>query len=68
MFQRIREHCAVKGITRLDLPDLKLISASGAPLDLDLKQGMERLMWTAWRVQRLSPSSHADDTAARRRG
>jgi long-chain acyl-CoA synthetase len=43
MFQRIREHCALQGIARLDLPDLKLISASGAPLDLDLKEGIERL-------------------------
>ena len=43
MFQRIREHCALKGIARLDLPALKLISASGAPLDLDLKEGIERL-------------------------
>ena len=29
--------------TRLDLPHLKLISASGAPLDLALKEGTERL-------------------------
>ncbi|WP_254453316.1 class I adenylate-forming enzyme family protein [Siccirubricoccus sp. G192] len=43
MFQRIREHCATKGVTRLDLPDLALISASGAPLDLDLKEGIEQL-------------------------
>ena len=43
MFQRIREHCALEGIARLDLPDLKLISASGAPLDLALKEGIERL-------------------------
>jgi hypothetical protein len=28
----------------------------------------ESLMWTAWRVQRLSPSFYAADTAARRRG
>jgi acyl-CoA synthetase (AMP-forming)/AMP-acid ligase II len=43
MFQRIREHCALKGVARLDLPHLTLISASGAPLDLDLKAGTERL-------------------------
>jgi long-chain acyl-CoA synthetase len=43
MFQRIREHCALKDATRLNLPDLKLISASGAPLDLALKEGTERL-------------------------
>src|SRR3712207_8974166 len=43
MFQRIREHCASRGMTRLDLPDLKLIAASGAPLDPALKDGVERL-------------------------
>ena len=43
MFQRIREHCALKGISRLDLPHLRYLSASGAPLDLDLKDGIERL-------------------------
>jgi long-chain acyl-CoA synthetase len=43
MFQRIREHCALQGIARLDLPRLRLLSASGAPLDLDLKEGIERL-------------------------
>ena len=43
MFQRIREHCALTGVARLDLPQLRLLSASGAPLDLDLKAGTERL-------------------------
>jgi acyl-CoA synthetase (AMP-forming)/AMP-acid ligase II len=43
MFQRLREHCALKGIARLDLPQLRLLSASGAPLDLDLKESTERL-------------------------
>ena len=47
MFQRIREHCALKGIARLDLPDLELISASGAPLDLALKDGIEQLFGLA---------------------
>jgi long-chain acyl-CoA synthetase len=43
MFQRIREHCALKGVIRLELPDLRFISALGAPLDLALKEGTERL-------------------------
>ena len=43
MFQRIREHCAVNGVSHLALPDLKLLSASGAPLDAALKQGTEAL-------------------------
>ncbi len=43
MFQRILEHCAINGMTHLALPDLKLLSASGAPLDLALKHGTEAL-------------------------
>jgi long-chain acyl-CoA synthetase len=43
MFQRIREHCAANRVSRLSLPDMKLISASGAPLDLSLKRGAEAL-------------------------
>jgi long-chain acyl-CoA synthetase len=43
MFQRILEHCALNGLNHLALPDLKLLSASGAPLDLALKQRTEAL-------------------------
>ena len=41
-YQRLLEHKAVAGLTRLDRGSLRLIAVAGAPLDLDLKSRVER--------------------------
>jgi len=41
-YQRLLEYKAVAGLAQLDRGSLRLIAVAGAPLDLDLKSGVER--------------------------
>jgi long-chain acyl-CoA synthetase len=41
-YQRLLEYKAVTGLAQLDRGSLRLIAVAGAPLDLDLKSGVER--------------------------
>src|SRR5258707_5589473 len=41
-YQRLLEYKAVAGLRQLDRGSLRLIAVAGAPLDLDLKSGVER--------------------------
>jgi acyl-CoA synthetase (AMP-forming)/AMP-acid ligase II len=43
LYALIGEYAASKGIARIDAPNLRIISASGAPLDLTLKRATEAL-------------------------
>jgi acyl-CoA synthetase (AMP-forming)/AMP-acid ligase II len=43
MFAMMAEYAARKGIARIDAPDLRIISSSGAPLDPEIKKTAEAL-------------------------
>ncbi len=61
--------CGAYCLARALLGDpVRALAAVAGLVALPSTYGAESLMWTAWRVQRLSPSCHAADTAARRRG
>jgi acyl-CoA synthetase (AMP-forming)/AMP-acid ligase II len=43
MFSLLAEYAQLKGLKSLSYPDLRIISSSGAPLELELKSQVERL-------------------------
>lgn len=74
MYALLAEYCKTKGLTELQIPSLRIISTSGAPLYLGLKEEIERIFgqifYNGYGVTEASPNiaqtrigTHRHDTS-----